>query len=306
MVTREPLELPTPVESYRRRRRLRYFSWCVFVVFLAGVYLFWKFVPETPDRYTRITQHFKYGSIGSDNTERGLPYWIWKILPEMFAEHLPDNGKTGYEAFGLIREPNSDRYVGFSKRQVRGIDLVGLNCAVCHVATYRETADGPRELVHGMPANTVDLQSMFRFFFDCVSDSRFHSEGVLQEIDKHTRLGPIDRFVYKRAIEQFRRAVLSQKEQLAYWNDFPAAGPGRIDTFGPYKALLFDLPAGTAIGTADFPSLWNQRMRQGMNLHWDGQQRERRRTQPECVDRRGRDARDGRSCRDQANCRLDP
>ena len=50
----------------------------------------------------------------------------------------------------------------------------------------------------------------------------------------------------------------------------PHFGPGRVDTFTPYKRLYFDLPAGQHVGTADFPSLWNQRPRIGMNLHWDG------------------------------------
>jgi mono/diheme cytochrome c family protein len=44
-----------------------------------------------------------------------------------------------------------------------------------------------------------------------------------------------------------------------------------VDTFTPYKRLFFtELAVGTAVGTADFPSLWNQRVRQGMYLHWDG------------------------------------
>src|SRR5207302_5794909 len=47
-------------------------------------------------------------------------------------------------------------------------------------------------------------------------------------------------------------------------------GPGRVDTFNPYKVLFFQTEVGHAVGTADFPSLWNQRQREGMNLHWDG------------------------------------
>ncbi len=57
----------------------------------------------------------------------------------------------------------------------------------------------------------------------------------------------------------------------------PKFGPGRVDTFNPYKVNQFsaDYPPGSfsddeRIGTADFPSIWNQRRRDGMNLHWDG------------------------------------
>jgi mono/diheme cytochrome c family protein len=44
-----------------------------------------------------------------------------------------------------------------------------------------------------------------------------------------------------------------------------------VDTFNPYKAMFgFDLSADRSVGTADLPSLWNQKVREGMWLHWDG------------------------------------
>ena len=36
--------------------------------------------------------HFKYGSIGSE-AGKGIPYRIWKVLPVMFPEYLPDGAK---------------------------------------------------------------------------------------------------------------------------------------------------------------------------------------------------------------------
>jgi hypothetical protein len=55
----------------------------------------------------------------------------------------------------------------------------------------------------------------------------------------------------------------------------PQWGPGRVDTFNPYKALKFHfpmhkLPASELIGAANLPSVWNQKDREGMHLHWDG------------------------------------
>ncbi|HUI25800.1 MAG TPA: c-type cytochrome, partial [Candidatus Kryptonia bacterium] len=51
-------------------------------------------------------------------------------------------------------------------------------------------------------------------------------------------------------------------------------GPGRVDTFNAPKALLNfrmdNAPAKELIGNCDFPSIWNQRAREGMWLHWDG------------------------------------
>jgi hypothetical protein len=48
-----------------------------------------------------------------------------------------------------------------------------------------------------------------------------------------------------------------------------------VDTFNPYKAIQFNwqldrLPHEELIGASDFPSLWNQKPREGMHLHWDG------------------------------------
>jgi hypothetical protein len=51
-------------------------------------------------------------------------------------------------------------------------------------------------------------------------------------------------------------------------------GPGRVDTFNAPKALL-NFPMDKAdhkelMGNVDFPSVWNQLPRKGMQLHWDG------------------------------------
>jgi hypothetical protein len=48
-----------------------------------------------------------------------------------------------------------------------------------------------------------------------------------------------------------------------------------VDTFNPYKALQFNfpmdkLPDEEIVGTVDLPSIWQQRQREGMQLHWDG------------------------------------
>ena len=54
----------------------------------------------------------------------------------------------------------------------------------------------------------------------------------------------------------------------------PPQGPGRVDTFDPPKALLgFSMDTAHAEemnGVADFPSVWNQKARKGMWLHWEG------------------------------------
>jgi hypothetical protein len=54
-------------------------------------------------------------------------------------------------------------------------------------------------------------------------------------------------------------------------------GPGRVDTFNPYKLIYFEmeadcLKAEERIGVADFPAIFEQgeRARRVMHLHWDG------------------------------------
>ena len=65
--------------------------------------------------------------------------------------------------------------------------------------------------------------------------------------------------------------------QLAFMDRQHDWGPGRVDTFNPYKAMQFNFPMGEANisetelnGASDLPSIWRQRPRQGMFLHWDG------------------------------------
>ena len=72
-------------------------------------------------------------------------------------------------------------------------------------------------------------------------------------------------------IPRTKNALLKQGENFSWVDRRPPQGPGRVDTFNPYKMIFgFDLVQDDSIGTADLPSLWNQKIRQGMWLHWDG------------------------------------
>jgi hypothetical protein len=73
--------------------------------------------------------------------------------------------------------------------------------------------------------------------------------------------------------------LLVRKAQLERFLKPPHSlfGPGRVDTFNPYKVNQFaeyyrgyEFPDEERFGTVDFPSIWNQKVRDGMNLHWDG------------------------------------
>ncbi len=267
------------------------------LVFLAFLAVYWGLVVEVPVDYADPAEHFKYGSIGSDS-DSGLPYWIWAVMPEMFPHYLPEperflalpaeerSSQAGYSQFGFLFEEGRDRPIGFSKRRVF-LDRVGLNCAVCHVGRVRVTpgmepsriydrepsyGSPAREgvLVLGMPAITVDLQGYASFLHRCANDSRFTTEVVLAFLEGRSKLGLIERFAYRRAIPSVREALLRQKAALSFMSQVPAWGPGRVDTFNPYKTQILGAPWDGTIGTSDLPSLWNQRPREGMHLHWAG------------------------------------
>jgi hypothetical protein len=221
--------------------------------------------------FTDITEHFKYGSIGTEDGV-GLPYWIWRVLPQVFEDKLPKRPGVGYERIGFMSEPDRpphSRPIGTSYKPSR-FARVGLNCATCHVGSYRDTPSSPRQIVAGMPANQMDLQGYANFLTACAQDPRFNYSTIMAAIRKENpELGWFDRFLYRFVIRATKNGILDRARENAWFNTRPPQGPGRVDTFNPYKVLL-KVPLDDTVGTADLPSLWNQRIRKGMWLHWDG------------------------------------
>lgn len=227
--------------------------------------------PNSPEIHADILDHFKYGSIGAEE-RAGIPYSIWAVLPELFPEHLPNRSGKGYERFGFVFEPGKDRPVGTSLRQ-RQVPLIGLNCAVCHTGTVRDQPGGAPRIVLGMPAHQFDLQSYQRFVFACIRDAKFTPENVWNAmVRRNPRLSTFEGLIYKWAVIPRTKSEGTQlASQFAFFDTRPPQGPGRVDTFNPYKVMFrFDLAADRSVGTADLPSLWNQKTREGMWLHWDG------------------------------------
>ena len=92
---------------------------------------------DEPEIHEDILEHFKYGSIGTEG-RAGVPWEIWRVMPTVCSEHLPDGPGQGYERFGFVYESeDSPRPIGTSYR-VRQIPLLGLNCAACHTGTLRD------------------------------------------------------------------------------------------------------------------------------------------------------------------------
>jgi mono/diheme cytochrome c family protein len=245
----------------------------------AGAYLAGRFGADAPVDYADNEEHFKYGSLGSEH-EFGIPYWIWRALPELFADKLP--GK-GYESLGFIYEKGKDLPIGVSQRRYRGFDMVWLNCAFCHAGTVRETPESARRVYAGMPANKFDFRGFTRFLFAAAEDRRFTPERILLEIKtlrKAQRLDDLpllDRLILRFfGVYLMRERMLTIRDRLGFIREQPEWGPGRVDTFNPLKAYfnfpIDRLPKAELIGVTDFPSIWNQGQRRDlkMELHWDG------------------------------------
>jgi RoxA-like, cytochrome c-like len=252
-----------------KRRRRRWIVLLIIAVLALVAYSAYQQVMrlDVAVKYDNDEDHFKYGSIGSDKD--GIPYWIWKTMPEVCPALLPG----GYASLGVVQEPGKDTPIGFSKRRVGPVEQVGPNCGLCHTASVRRTAaDAPMTYLTA-PAHQLDLEGYFRFLFACGSDPNFTTANVTAAIEKHTHQSLVDKLVYRIAVPRVRKAL---SDRVPLFNsivaDRPAWGPGRVDTFNPYKVLIFhlDMSHDTSIGTADFMSIWNQAPREGVWLHWDG------------------------------------
>src|SRR5437764_3431723 len=252
------------VESMNTKRRIVLVTAAVVAVILILVV---RSKANAPVDYDDIVQHFKYGSIGSEPAN-GIPYWILKVLPIVFADKLP--GK-GYASLGFIYEDGRDLPIGFAQRTVF-VNRVWLNCGVCHTGSVRESPASPPHIYPGMPSNTVDLESLVRFLVACASDERFTPDRLMPEIEKIGKLNVIERLIYRyAAITQSRNRLIEAGTRLEFLKRQPDWGPGRVDTFNPYKAIQFGFPMDKVpddeiIGTTDLPSIWMQEFRKEMKL----------------------------------------
>lgn len=231
-----------------------------------------RFGRDEPVVYADPVEHFKYGSTGGDRV-MGFPKRVFLALPEICGEYLP--GK-GYASLGMIFEPVHDLPVGMTQRRHLGIDRTFLNCAVCHTSTVRVKADAKPVLVVGMGANTFNLMAFEKFINSCMRDVKFSAEYLVPVIEEQGgRLSLLDRYVvYPVAIALMRDRVTTLMHRMRFTDAQPDWGPGRVDTFNSAKALfnfpIEQLPHEELLGTADFPTIWNQGKKTNMQLHWDG------------------------------------
>lgn len=283
-------EAPVTAVQAHQRRRWRLQTPLVLllaVVFLlglvaagVGVYALWRFAQDRTPHYADAVEHFKYGSIGAER-ESGLPYWVWRALPRLFPEAFA--GRDDYAAFGFLYEPGPDGQrrdlpVGVARRDVGGVELVWLNCATCHTGAWRTAAGEPAQLVPAMPSNHLDLDRFFSFLLAAGADERLSPDRLLPAMRAAgADIGPLEELVWRfYVIPRVREGLLLRRSRvLPLLEEQPPWGPGRVDTFNPYKLLfkgdsLAGLDPSETIGVADLPAIFEQGPRQGMALHWDG------------------------------------
>ena len=252
----------------------------------AFVILLWAAIAVASDRpvtYGDIAEHFKYGSIGSEPGVSLLrpvggvlpPLSVFTALPSICAEKLPG----GYASLGFVFEKGHSLPIGVSRRRRLGIDHVGLNCAVCHTGTVRDAPDAEPRVVLGMPAHQLDLQHFVEFVLECSLDNRTTAEAVRGRLQQNgVSISLFERMLLRFGlVDRLKIQTLELRNRIApiLGAAVPRWGRGRVDTFNPYKAIQFNwpierLPHDELIGASDFPSLWNQRPREGLHLHWDG------------------------------------
>lgn len=272
----------SPVDQWQNKTRTIVLLSVIGLFVLLGLFLFVYFTWNHTTNYADIQEHFKYGSIGSEpggsilSTVGGVlpPYWVFKSLPSVCPEKLPG----GWASLGLIFEPGHELPIGVTRRHNLGIEEVGLNCAVCHTGTVRETPASKAQIVLGMPAHQLDLQRFFEFVQDCTLDERLTAGAVIGYAKTQGGMNPLEELLYSlMIIDRTKMSTLGLRNRIGpiFTESVPQWGRGRVDTFNPYKSIQFNwnlsaLPHAELIGASDFPSLWNQKPREGMHLHWDG------------------------------------
>ena len=152
----------------------------------------------------------------------------------------------------MIYENDEDpRYalpVGVSRRYFRGIEVVYLNCAVCHTGTVRKSAADKPTVVAGMPANTVDLGAFEKFLTTIGLDERFNAAQIMAQIDAMQdhpnslveRPDFINRLIFRFYAAPLMREKMLMLGQRLGFIDASTWGPGRGRYFQcPKSAVEF-------------------------------------------------------------------
>jgi len=221
---------------------------------------------------------FNHGSIGNERAQ-GLPYWIWRVLPEVFPEKLPqtpENTKGRWTALGVHWPEGQDLPVGFSQKTLGVIPRVAPNCAICHQGVYRLNPEDQTRLVTAGPGTQVDIQAFTDFLFSAANDPRFTADEIMPAIEKYEELPLWESLIYRYGLIPLTKLALTQQAKDFEWTQKnPEWGIGRIDPFNPIKYGILELEVDGTIGNSDIMPLWNLQLAKAegesrRSVHWDG------------------------------------
>jgi mono/diheme cytochrome c family protein len=252
---------------FRTRRFRRLLAVSLVLLALVGTFFWYKLFRTVITVYADPLEHFKYGSIGIE-VPAGIPYWIWVVLPRIFADKLP--GPGGYVALGASWEMGKEMPIGFTK-EIVGIPRVGVNCAGCHTTSVRTAPDQAPQLYFGGATSRFQPQGYVRFLFACAHDDRFTSANIMKAILAIYDMPAIDRVLYRHLIIPATRSGLlkSEKDDYYWMPERPDWGPGRTD-MNPFQRQVMRLPDDHTVGSTDVMAIWNERAHEGMLHHSDG------------------------------------
>ncbi|MGV8988825.1 MAG: hypothetical protein ACOH2H_21435 [Cypionkella sp.] len=232
---------------------------------LGVAFVWWKFFRPGEQQFADPVDRFQYGSLDGELLI-GLPYAVFDILPRVFPDLVaqyatqgygpgrPRHG--GYGAFGLSWAEGQPLPIGLSIKRL-GYDRVTVNCALCHTASYRVSADAPPQFAVGGPSHTLNLQGLLRFLIAASHDARFSALRLLPEINVHFPLDASDEVLYATTLIPATRTALHLAEgQLGWMDQKPGWGPGRDDAFNLPKYVLTQTPWDDTTGNTKFPALW--------------------------------------------------
>ena len=249
------------------------------LVAVLGWGLYVNLAQAEPDTvFADPAEQFKYGAIGLGQAYR-VPTYLWNVLPQVcndlldpsVREQAAQDPKVGWQSLGVLYEPGKDVPVGFAQRHI-GYPAVEPNCGLCHtgsVRTPRRRAAAARPRRLGAPARPpvvpvvpLRLRSLRRLH-------RRHRDG-------EDRGEPTPRVVRETGLPRRHPALRQVRPRRC------SARPTGGRRAGPPRAaaaptpstrrsfVVFHMSDDGTIGTVDLPVIWNQRAREGMNLHWDG------------------------------------
>lgn len=234
---------------------------------LAGVFWFHLLRAAPEPQFSSDEEHFNHAPLGNGRS-RGLPLYLWEVLPEAFADKLP--WPDGWASFGLLTAPGESLPVGVAVR-TNGFPMVGFNCALCHTASYRLASDGARQNVPGGPASRLDLSRLLAFLSESAADPRFTADELLPRIESRHRLTRVERALYRHLIIPLvRESLLLAGRDFAWARLRPPAGPGRVDSINILKLNLLRLPDDGSIGATDYMPVWNQGAEAAYLHGWNG------------------------------------